>query len=184
MQWSVTVGGKSSVVQIPDNIPDNAAFDATIDGRSVQLRWQRHTRALFIKDLTKSNDWAAINIRSKSVAKFPGEGDIAVSAEFSAAGASDPINMEAIVSVYFPGQDSKEGSRKKKPAVVRSQITGKVLKIMVNAGDIVSAGDTLMIIEAMKMENRVLANTGGVIDAVKVKELDTVASGAELLKFK
>lgn len=184
MQWSISFSGKSHIVQIPDSIPDNTAFDATIDGRAVKLRWQRQTRTLFILDQTKSNDWASINLRSKSVTKFPGDGEIVVSSEFLSAGNPDPINLEANVANYFPGQDSKESTAKKKAAIVRSQITGKVLKVLVKPGDTVSVGDTLMIIEAMKMENRVLANTNGTVDAVKVKESDTVSSGAELVKFK
>ena len=52
------------------------------------------------------------------------------------------------------------------------------------AGDQVASGDTLMIIEAMKMENRVLASTAGILDSVKVNEGETVASGAELVRYK
>lgn len=184
MQWSVVINGKSQVIQLPDAIPNNADFSGSINGRPVQLRWQRQTRTLFVLDTAKSQEWSPINIRSKNVAKFPGDGDIAVSAEFSLAGTSTPINLEATVSTYLPGSDNKEGSTKKKPAVVRSQITGKILKIFVKSGDKVNVGDTLMIIEAMKMENRVLAANAGTVDTIKVKEADTVSTGAELLKFK
>ena len=184
MQWSVSIAGKSHTVQLPDSISDNNIFDATIDGRTVQLRWQRQTRTLFILDKTKGPEWSPVNLRSKTVNRFPGDGEIAVNAEFSVAGSANPLNLSASVSTFFPGMDTKEGSAKKKPAVIRSQITGKVLKILVKSGDAVNVGDTLLIIEAMKMENRVLANTNGTIDSVKVKELDTVSTGAELIKFK
>lgn len=184
MQWNVAFSGKSHIVQIPDSIPDNTPFDAVVDGRNVQLRWQRQTRTLFILDPSKNQGWSPINIRSRTVTKFPGDGDIVVNTEFSTAGCPDPVILEATVASYFPGQDSKESNAKKKAAIVRSQITGKVLKVLVKSGDTVAVGDTLLIIEAMKMENRVLSSTNGIIDTVKVKEADTVSTGAELVKFK
>lgn len=184
MQWSVSIGSKVVVVQLPDSIPDNSEFDGMVDGKSVKLRWQRQTRTLFVLNTKSSGGWTPINARSRTVTKFPGDGEVAVNVEFSVVGSNHPLNLEASVTTFLPGSDSKEGGKKKKSAVIRSQITGKVLKVLVKPGDNVSTGDTLMIIEAMKMENRVLSNTNGIIDSVKVKESDTVSSGAELLKFK
>jgi biotin carboxyl carrier protein len=184
MQWNVSISGKNHLVQLPDVAPDNTPFDATIDGRAVKLRWQRNTKALFILDPKFGDVWTSINIRTRTVNKFAGDSELSVSSEFLPAGAINPIAMDATVSVYLPGQDSKEGAKAKKPQVIRSQITGKVLKVLVKSGDEVNAGDTLMIIEAMKMENRVLAISAGAIDTVKVKESDTVSTGAELIKFK
>jgi biotin carboxyl carrier protein len=89
-----------------------------------------------------------------------------------------------MVSLHIPGQESRAAAAAKKPRVIRSQITGKVLKVLVKPGDSVASGDTLIIIEAMKMENRVMASTNGVVDQVKITEGDTVAAGAELIRFK
>lgn len=184
MQWKVSMTGKDRLVVLPDTIPDNVPFDATIDGRSVQLRWQRATRAFFILDSKVGTAWTSLNLRTKSVSKFPGESDLAVSSEFLPAGAKTPVIMDATVSLHIPGQESRAGAAAKKPKVVRSQITGKVLKVLVKAGATVNAGDTLVIIEAMKMENRVLATAGGVVDTVKITEGETVSTGAELVRFK
>jgi biotin carboxyl carrier protein len=128
--------------------------------------------------------WASLNLRTKSVNKFLGESDLLVSSEFMPSGAKIPVNLDATVSLHIPGQDAREGAKAKKPKIIRSQITGEVLKVMVKAGDLVNAGDTLAIIEAMKMENRVLSTTTGIIEAVKISEGETVSTGAELIRFK
>lgn len=184
MQWKIQFGGKDRLISLPDTIPDNTPFDASIDGRAVQLKWQRATRALFIQDSLKSDAWTSINLRSRTVTKFPGESDFAVNTEFLPAGAKHTVILDATASLFVPGQEARSGSAAKKPKVVRSQITGKVLKVLVKQGDQVNTGDTLMIIEAMKMENRVLAANGGTVDTVKVKEGESVSSGAELVRFK
>jgi biotin carboxyl carrier protein len=175
---------KPHLIQLPDTIVDNTEFDASIDGKPVKLRWQRQTRTLFVLMPDDNAGWTPLNLRTRTVTRFAGDGELAVSAEFSASGARHPANLEATVSLYVPGLGSGENNTKKKPAVIRSQITGKVLKVFVKPGDEVKSGDTLMIIEAMKMENRVVSHTAGVIDTIKAKEAETVSTGAELIKFK
>jgi biotin carboxyl carrier protein len=184
MQWKVSIGGKDRFVCLPDSIPDNVAFDATIDQRPVKLRWQRATRALFILDSKVGESWSSLNLRSKTVNKYAGESDLSVSTEFLPAGAKIPVALDATVALYIPGQESREGAAAKKPKLVRSQITGKVLKVMVKAGDSVNVGDVLVIIEAMKMENRVVATSAGMVESVKISVGDAVSTGAELIRFK
>ena len=191
MEWNVTLYGKDAGsankhrVKLPDSIPDNAEFDLTINGRMVKARWQRTTRALYILDTKLNGDaWTAIHTRSRAVTKFPGESDVNVNAEFTPSGAKYTQCMDATVSLYIPGQEGREGAAAKKPKVIRSQITGKVLKVFIKVGDVVNAGDTLMIVEAMKMENRILAKTPGTVDVVKAAEGDMIATGAELVRFK
>jgi glutaconyl-CoA/methylmalonyl-CoA decarboxylase subunit gamma len=184
MEWTISISGKKHRVTLPDTLPDNMSFPAAIDGRSVQLKWQRSTKALFILDETKSRVWTSINLRSRSVSKFAGESDLIVNTEFSPAGAHGSVILDATASIYIPGQEAREGSAATKPKVIRSQITGKVLKVLAKVGDSVNAGDALMIIEAMKMENRVVASAAGIIESIKAQEGDTVSTGAELVRFK
>jgi acetyl-CoA carboxylase biotin carboxyl carrier protein len=63
---------------------------------------------------------------------------------------------------------------------VCAHITGTVWKIEKKPGDTVSEGDTVVILESMKMEMPVEAPAGGTITAVKVKEGDAVDEGAVL----
>lgn len=184
MQWRVSINGKDRFISLPDSIPDNVSFDVEIDGRRRQARWQKSTRSLYLLEPGSKSMWSCINLRSISTNKFPGESDINVAAEFVSPGSSSAVAMDTTISLHIPGQESRSAAAAKKPRVVRSQITGKVLKVLVKPGDSVTNGDTLMIIEAMKMENRVMASTNGTVDQVKINEGDTVAAGAELIRFK
>jgi biotin carboxyl carrier protein len=57
---------------------------------------------------------------------------------------------------------------------VRSPMPGKVVKVLVKTGDMVEAGQTVIIVSAMKMESEFKAPKSGVVLEVPVKEGDTV----------
>ncbi len=57
---------------------------------------------------------------------------------------------------------------------VKTPLPGTILKILARPGEAVRPGDTLLIMEAMKMENNIYAEKKGVVRIVKVKEGDTV----------
>ena len=63
---------------------------------------------------------------------------------------------------------------------VRSPMPGNILKVNVNPGDVVKEGQQLMILEAMKMENEILAPCAGKISSIGVAKGSSVESGALL----
>ena len=67
---------------------------------------------------------------------------------------------------------------------ISSPLPGTVLDIKVSAGQAVKKGDVIMIIEAMKMENEVLAPRDGSIANVLVQKGSTVDTGATLATIK
>lgn len=60
---------------------------------------------------------------------------------------------------------------------VSAPMPGNILDVRVKPGDSVKAGDTLLILEAMKMENEISAPQDGTIASVNVAKGDTVNSG-------
>ena len=64
---------------------------------------------------------------------------------------------------------------------VESPLPGSIFKILVKVGDSVKAGDKLMIVEAMKMENNVLAEVDGTIIEIKVAVGSSILQGETLL---
>jgi acetyl-CoA carboxylase biotin carboxyl carrier protein len=64
------------------------------------------------------------------------------------------------------------------PTNVCAHITGTVWKIEKKPGDKVEEGETVVILESMKMEMPVEAPAAGTISAIKVKEGDAVDEGA------
>jgi acetyl-CoA/propionyl-CoA carboxylase biotin carboxyl carrier protein len=65
-------------------------------------------------------------------------------------------------------------------AAVTSPMHGVVLRVVVEPGQAVSAGDLLMVIEAMKMENEVVAHRAGTVTSVTARAGDTVEVGTVL----
>ena len=66
-------------------------------------------------------------------------------------------------------------------ADVAAHITGTVWKIEVKVGDKVSAGQTLVILESMKMEMPVEAPEGGTVKEIRCKEAQPVNEGDVLV---
>ncbi|HLJ50203.1 MAG TPA: biotin carboxylase N-terminal domain-containing protein [Bryobacteraceae bacterium] len=64
-----------------------------------------------------------------------------------------------------------------------SPMPGQVLRILVTKGDRVKAGDPLLVLEAMKMEQTIKTNIDGVVDAILVKTGDIVAPGQMLVEI-
>ena len=58
--------------------------------------------------------------------------------------------------------------------IIRSPMPGKVVRVFVKPGDIVEAGQPLIVLSAMKMESEFKAGQRGVVKEVPVKEGDTV----------
>ncbi len=67
--------------------------------------------------------------------------------------------------------------------VMKSPLPGKVLKVMATPGSSWKKGDTLLIIEAMKMENEILAPRDCTIEEVAVQANQSVKTGDVLLKL-
>ena len=66
-------------------------------------------------------------------------------------------------------------------AEIEAHITGTVWKIEVKVGDEIADGDTVVILESMKMEMPVSADDAGVVSAIRCEEGRSVAEGDVLV---
>ena len=64
---------------------------------------------------------------------------------------------------------------------VNAPMPGNILKVNVNVGDKVKAGTVLVVLEAMKMENEIMAPKDGAVTQVLVSKGSTVDTGAPLV---
>lgn len=67
--------------------------------------------------------------------------------------------------------------------VVRAPIAGKVVKVLVAPGDVVAAGTAVIVLEAMKMENQLVAERGGTVSAVHKAAGQAVDTGDTLVEL-
>jgi biotin carboxyl carrier protein len=81
-------------------------------------------------------------------------------------------------------QDAREWRRKRGGALeaegrqhVLAPMPGKIVRVLVQAGDAVRAGQGLLVVEAMKMQNEIRAPKSGTIDRMAVLEGQTVNAG-------
>ncbi len=64
---------------------------------------------------------------------------------------------------------------------VSTPLPGTILDVFVNVGDQVKSGQTVVLLEAMKMENNIEADTDGTVTSVNVRKGDSVLEGDTLI---
>ncbi|MGK7393511.1 MAG: biotin/lipoyl-containing protein [Candidatus Cyclobacteriaceae bacterium M3_2C_046] len=117
----------------------------------------------------------------------------------------DNIAEVEVNGTPFQVELSKEVKTTKTPKLIRSSVSpktekkpitastgltkteaplpGTIFQIKAKEGDVVKKGDVLMIMEAMKMENNILAEVDGTVKSIKVKEGDAVLQGDVLAEL-
>jgi len=112
-------------------------------------------------------------------------------------GVTEEVVIETIAEIEVSGGSStgvkaktKDGAtapgkrpRPSHPGHVKTAMPGAIVEVLVKAGQQVKAGDPVLIIEAMKMENEVQAPVSGTVIAVYVNKGDTVTPDEALIEI-
>jgi pyruvate carboxylase subunit B len=110
-------------------------------------------------------------------------------------GVSEEVMVETLSEIEVSG--GSKGSAKKKAAAeaagsrprpthegcVTTAMPGTIVDVKVKAGDTVAAGDGVLVIEAMKMENEIQSPKSGIVIAVHVKKGDSVTPDETLIEI-
>ena len=108
-----------------------------------------------------------------------------VSVEETAAGAAPvaaaPAAPVAPKAAPAPAAAPKAAAGAAGAVAVKAPMPGNILDVKVAAGASVKAGDVLVILEAMKMENEIRTPIDGVVKEVYVNETDKVSVGDKML---
>ena len=99
---------------------------------------------------------------------------------------SAPANTAAPAAVEAP-----KAAPAAKPAAaadikgesLRAPMPGTILSVTVSAGQAVKRGDILLVLEAMKMENEIVAHIDGTVSGIYVQKGSTVNAGDTLVSF-
>lgn len=101
-----------------------------------------------------------------------------------------PITPKLVRTASVPSTDvhksqtkTTSGNISKGPGSVKSPLPGTILSVAVKEGDTVKSGDLLLVLEAMKMENKINSDKNGKVKSVKVRAGDVVAEGDLLIEI-
>ena len=92
-----------------------------------------------------------------------------------------PAQVSKVEVPNVPEIPKKETPVKGTGGGVSAPMPGKILDVKVRNGDRVRAGDVLLILEAMKMENEIVAPKDGVVKEILVNPGDNVERGTPLV---
>lgn len=70
------------------------------------------------------------------------------------------------------------------PGVMKAPIPGAISEVKVRPGEAVKRGQVLLLLEAMKMQNEIMAPSDGVVEEIYVSQGQTVNTGDPLLKIR
>ena len=174
MKW-ISSGAQPDKIKLPQSFVKNEATEIQVNGETKSCVWDNTTKKLVL-------DGAQYLIRSFQIQKLP-NGDTKVSLEFL--GANNKIQKtQVVICPDSPVREMRKNIVQKKGFELKSPMNGKVINVLVKAGDTVKQGQNLLIIEAMKMENRILAEQDGIIEQIKIQSGAVVSAGQSLIKAK
>ncbi len=160
LKLDITIGGRKRRVELNRN---GTRVEGLIDGRRVEV------------DVVALRDGAySILIGGRSIDVHIEESTIGVriisaGREFPA-GVSDPRKFRR-----GAGEISAEGRQN-----VNAPMPGKVVRLLVKAGETVKAGQGLLVIEAMKMQNEIRSPKSGIVEKLLASEGQPVNAGETL----
>lgn len=91
------------------------------------------------------------------------------------------VVVRPVAAVSAPSSESSESARVNSENAVKAPLPGTITEVCVGVGDEVSAGDTVVVLEAMKMANNLEAEKSGKVTAVCVQPGQAVMEGDALV---
>jgi biotin carboxyl carrier protein len=168
MAYEISIGHRTAKIELLNRVGHNALIK--VDDQKYDLDIVEVENGVY-SILYKGHSYNVELIRGESSKKF-------IINTFAKTFNAEVIDAE---SKYITNRNKGlevEGSNQ-----VASPMPGKIVKIPVNVGDLVSAGQTLIVVEAMKMQSEFKATGDKKVLAILVKEGDTVDSHQVMIKL-
>jgi biotin carboxyl carrier protein len=158
-------------------------FAIAVDGRARHVQAARsdaQTLSLIVREVLPKGDTTQPSASTSRVAR---------SYEAVVAPEHDPASLTIFVGatavpVMINGRRRRrnEGTAAARgPQRLLAAMPGKVVRLLVKPGDRVEAGQPLVVVEAMKMENELRAGRSGTVTEIHVKEGASVEAGSQLV---
>jgi biotin carboxyl carrier protein len=173
-EYVVSVGGRSRKVRLLRANHKNTAL-TELDGRVIEITFSNSIGF---------DEQTSISVNGKNYRVKLSKNDRLLALDVEVDGKLFVLQLEAkrreldnktSIAIVSPSYVPKrEKLAVKKHGAVTSLMPGKVVLLKVKTGDKVKAGDPLCVLEAMKMENEIIAPRDGTITQVKVEQGSTV----------
>lgn len=160
----ITVDGRDYEVKLSPTSRTGEDYDVTVNGESLKLTVPRPAA------LASEVEWLIIDDRPYEIVFDPN---------------LQWINAyDGLHTIEIQDQNQRLLRPRSGDGRVKAPIPGLITRILVEAGEAVQAGQTLLILEAMKMENEIRAPFDGVLHAVSVSVGQTVVRDQILAEVK
>ena len=136
-------------------------------GKVMEFTHEGAKTKLMLKSLAGKNFYSFDGVAWKKLASL-GVNEVLVSNS----------EMYKVYRGYKPSGLNKGGA-----GALVTQMPGKVVKLMKKEGDKVTKGETVLILEAMKMENEIKSGADGIIKSVNVKEGQALEAGFLMIEI-
>jgi biotin carboxyl carrier protein len=167
LRYYVTIRGRERVVDVAEGA--NGKASVTLDGRPVEADLvELHGATLHSLLLDGHSREMVIEREGDRV-------DVWLDGERIEAVVRDEVSRAIAAVLKAPAAG---------PSAVEAPMPGVVVSVPVKVGDAVEAGQPVVVVEAMKMQNELVAEMAGVVASVDVKPGQTVDRGAILVRLK
>ncbi len=162
MIYEVLIDGKAHKVEIEKH---ENLWKCIVDGKSVEVDAAITARDV-LSMLVGNKAYEA-----KREFSLSGETHVIIGSERFAAEVRDPRSLRSRKAAAGAGEG---------PQKITAPMPGKVVRILVKQGDAVEAGQGVLVVEAMKMQNEIKSPKKGTVQKIAVAEGGSVASGDAL----
>jgi biotin carboxyl carrier protein len=163
----VTADGRDRTVAVEGPLPDGR-FRVTIDGKAFEVDGRAVRPGTWSIVLDGHSYMVELDKRRAGIAASVGASEAMLQVE-------DALHRRLAAAAQ--PRDKPRGE------TIRAPIAGKVVKVLVAAGDNVAAGAAIIVLEAMKMENELVSERGGTVSAVHKQAGQAVDTGDLLVEI-
>jgi biotin carboxyl carrier protein len=168
---AVTIDGRTRSVEIED-----------VEGNQMRVVVDGFERVLDIRALA-GGVWSLLDGVGARLIQVDGTGT-KLTVEVSHPDGEPRLSQAEVTDAQPAGASAGPAATGTGPVTLQAPIPGRLVKVLVKADDAVTAGQPLLVLEAMKMENELRAPRAGVVATVHVNEGAAVETGQALISLR
>jgi biotin carboxyl carrier protein len=182
MKWISKDESTGPEVALPDQLTAGVWSPAEVGSQKLEIYWEPSLRTLFVRSSPKHPE-VPLKYRSVKTQRFPGELFAEVLLEYVGGSQGFTRIIQSEVGIQVAGMNSRKARAVRGGEVIRSPMVGKVLKVLVEPGQAIERGHEVLVIEAMKMENKIFSRSAGTVKDVQIVAGTQVSVGQVLLQI-